>query len=144
MVFRAEQSTRKGLFVKGNISISRVTSGGHDWIEIRIGDDASRIEFVEAKIEMEEYARLISGLSHQPCEIEVRGVNHIGKRKVSESRTAVAKIDTLGRKELQQWLIDNCQEEGWILDPYLGSQGSISRNDGKLLLRYSVYKFVEE
>jgi hypothetical protein len=44
---------------------------------------------------------------------------------------------------LEQWLQDNAQEEGWIIDHYLGSQSSIDHMDGKTFLNYSVHKYVE-
>ena len=74
----------------------------------------------------------------------MRGLEHVGKKKVTEPRTAIApkSIPSHSRDELRAWLQENRQEDGWIIDSYLGSQNSVTRDQGETVLRYSVFKYV--
>jgi hypothetical protein len=45
------------------------------------------------------------------------------------------------REKMSKWIEDNCKEEGWRIDSYLGSQSSIGHRDGKTVLNYSVYRY---
>lgn len=127
---------------KGSVTISRNSS---DEVNIRIHDSASGLEFVDIQMTLENYAMLITGLSRVEAIGEVRGLDKVGKRRVNEQRSVVCPIGGYDKKVFQQWLIDNCQEEGWELDSYLGSQNSLGLNDkGERVLNYSVRKYVED
>lgn len=125
---------------KGNMTISR-DSG--DNINISFRDDASLIEFLDVRMSLEDYALMITGVARVGVEGEVRGLQNVCKTKVTAHRR-VECPGGLTRDQYKEWLIENCQEEGWILNTYLGSQGSVSYGSGKTFLNYSVYKFVEE
>jgi hypothetical protein len=127
--------------MKANVTISRDSS---DRVNIRIKDSATRIQFVELSLSVEDYGYLISGLSEIECEMKVRGLANVGKRMVTEPRATVCPVKSYSRDVLQQWLLDYAQEDGWTLDTYLGSQGSITHKDDGVLLRYRVYKYVQE
>lgn len=45
----------------------------------------------------------------------------------------------------EKWIRDNCQEEGWNISSYLGSQDSIKHNykDGTETFNYHVFKYVD-
>lgn len=126
--------------MKGTITISR---DSRDIVRVSIRDEESFIQFVEFKMNLESYALAISGLSEVHGEFGVRGLEHVGKRKVIERRAKECPINSYDRKVLEQWLKENGQEEGWILDCYLGSQNSIGHRGDKTILNYSVHKFVE-
>ena len=127
--------------MKARVTISRDSS---DHVNIRIVDNASRIQFVEVSLSVEQYGYLITGLSEQECEMQVRGLDKVGKHRVSESRTIFCPIRSYNKETLVQWLVDNAQEEGWTLDTYLGSQSSIKHREDGVMLQYRVYKFVQE
>jgi len=122
------------------LSISRPSNGG---ISIRIEDKLSGIEFLDASISLEEFSEAITGLASRPMQAEIRGLQYIGKKRIREDRKIKSGIDTYDTKILKKWLIDNAQEEGWILDLYLNSQSSVNRNDNGTFLNYSVYKYVD-
>jgi len=123
------------------LSISRPSDGG---ISIRIEDELSRIEFIDASISLEEFAEAITGLSSRPMTAEVRGLEFVGRKRATEARSIVCPLDTYDKKVLEQWLKDSAQEEGWMVNTYLGSQSSVRRwQDGQIVLNYSVTKYVD-
>lgn len=127
--------------IKVKVSISRRSN---DKIYINVVDEASGIQFLDSAFEPYDFAQMITGLARVEGIAEVRGLEHVGKTKISERRSTVCLIGGYDRKELTAWLAENCQEEGWILDTYLGSHSSIGRNAaGETILNYSVYKYVE-
>jgi hypothetical protein len=128
---------------KGSVSISR---NSNDQVNIRIHDSASGTEFVDIQMTLENYALLITGLSRVEATGDVRGLDRVGKHRVIEQRSVVCPlVDVWDKKVFRQWLIENCQEEGWELNSYLDSQTSVSNNkDGTKTLNYSVVKYVED
>lgn len=127
--------------MKGKITISRCSD---DSVRIGITDDASGIDFVEAIMTKEAFASALFGLAYVPVNIDVIGLEHVGKKRIYEKRTVVCPLDGWADREtLRKWLEDNCEEEGWILDSYLGSQSSISYKNGKTVLHYGVTKYVD-
>lgn len=87
------------------LTISRVhPSHAEDYIEICLRDDKSFVEFVTAKVSMEEFAKAVTGISFQPCTVEIGGIEFIGKRH--ENKTIQVKPG-----ELAKWLKAN---PGWF------------------------------
>lgn len=115
-----------------------------DCVSIRFDCKESGIEFVDAEISYEEFARALGSLAHRPLEVcEVRGLEYIGKTKVREARLAVYPFEYHSREKMEKWLEENRQEEGWIVNSYLGSQRSIGHVDGETVLHYQVFKYVD-
>ena len=128
--------------IKARLSISRDSSGV---IRMRIRDDASRNEFVDLKISAESFALAITGLSETECEATISKIETVGKKKIQEKRRVACPINTYDKTILERWLVENCQEPGWSLVTYLGSQESVVRDQaGNLFLNYSVVKYVEQ
>ena len=127
--------------IKTNITIAR---GSDDVVRIYIEDDSSRTQFLEIKLDYESFARVITGLHGVECESLVHGLEYVGKKRVTENRSVVCPLDTYDREKFQQWIVDNCQEEGWLISSYLGSQSSVVHREGKTTLNYRVTKYVEE
>lgn len=112
-----------------------------DKIVISIEDEASRTEFVEVKLSPHDFAMAVTGLSFVKVTGSVRGLENVGKKKVTEKRSVVCPLDSYDKKDLSAWLEQNCSEQGWLLNTYLGSQGSVEYVDGGRKLNYSVYKY---
>lgn len=129
-----------------DLGISRTQSSkGPDRITITLTDEASGTRFVEVTMTMEQFAQAITTLRvYVPA--EVRGLENVGKRKVTEWRTIElpSRFFYSDMNAVLEWLSEHGKEPGWIVDPYLGSQRSVSRVDGKAILNYSVYKYVEQ
>ena len=124
-----------------------ITRTNHDKIRIYLTDELSRVEFVQLEMDPAEFALALTGLAAQPSNCTVHGLEYVGKRKVREPRSIECPLPGYqGKDKLQQWLLDNAQEEGWTIDPYLGSQTSVSYHsgaEGGVTLRYSVYKYID-
>lgn len=116
----------------------------HNVFHIEVRDELSGLRIVRVNMTPEQFAMAITGVYQSGYKTEIDNRLHlVGKKKVRENRTAVTPFTSFDSDVLTDWLIENCQEEGWILDTYLGSQGSKFTVDGVTNLRYSVYKFVE-
>lgn len=128
--------------MKGRLTISR---NSHGEILIIIRDEASRANFATVTTTPEVLGLALTGMSEQEVGLTVQHLDRVGKKRVSEARSIICPLDTYDRAELQVWLDNNGQEEGWILDSYLRTQSSVERlGDGGRRLNYSVFKFVEQ
>ena len=127
--------------MKAQVTISRASDNR---IYIKIEDCASHIQFVEASMTLEDFGSAITGVGMQDADLEVRGLANVGKFRVTEKRSKECPIKTYDKDVLIAWLKANAQEEGWILDTYLGSQGSVNLVGDKTILNYSVTKFVAQ
>ena len=129
--------------MKFNLSISR---NSHNRVGITVKCKTSRQAFLKLDLSLEEYAEVITGLSHVEVEGVVNGMNLVGKEKIVESRTVRVDetIGFQGKELVADWLSRNCKEEGWELDTYLGSQKSIvyDHTNKNYTINYSVYKYV--
>lgn len=66
--------------MKGSLTISRPRGGsGPDRIVIRLTDEISGTTFVEARVELADFAEALVGLAHVPCVFEGK-FNYVGMR----------------------------------------------------------------
>lgn len=139
------------------LSVSRVSGGGGEdggYINLTITDESSGIQFVDIEMSFRVFGSIVSGGTFTKVDAELRGLENVGKQFVHEKRTAECPLDTHKREELEAWLLANCQEEGWIINSYLNSQGSVQRVSEKwdaekyahrfkhTLLNYQVFKYI--
>lgn len=132
--------------LKGEMTFSRVMCNMEDdYMEITLSDSISGIEFVSVRLSMEQYGKLISGQSYQKVDYELRGAGNIGKVKESEPAQIALPHDLYhyNKKPVQDWLEANCQREGWYMDTYLGSQGSVVRSGNTDYANIRYYRYVE-
>lgn len=126
--------------INGDIQICRSSD---NFVRIRFEDNTSHTKFAEAKLSLEQFAEAVTGMYVSDVEIEVRGLEYVGKQKVSERRSVFCPLNGYKKEELRDWLIENCQEDGWFINSYLGSQSSVKSVDGGTQLNYAVYKYVD-
>ena len=126
--------------LKAKVSISR---NNHDMISIRIKDCASGVTFTEVHMRPEEFSLALTGLSYQDAELRINGLEFVGKKCIREERRILCPLNTYDRELLTKWLNENAQEEGWIVDTYLGSKNSIAHIKDTMYLNYSVVKYVD-
>jgi len=127
--------------MKASVTISRCSD---NTVRIAVRDEASRIEFVELSMSLEAFGSVVTGLGARPAEMDVRGLEHVGKKQVTERREVLCPLCEYNRRVLQEWLWLNAQEDGYTLNSYLGSQDSVQHTENGTLLRYSVTKYVDE
>lgn len=129
--------------MKGSLTISRPSYGdGRRKIRICVRDELSRNQFLEVEIDYAEFTEALTGMSETEIDFQVYGLENVGKLRVFEKRQIVYPDTPYNKASMESWLIENAQEEGWIVNPYLGSQQSVIHVDGKTLLNYTVTKFV--
>ena len=127
--------------MKINTSIS-INRNSRDKITIRVKDEASCIEFLNLEMSLESFALSITGLSEIECEATIKNLINVGKTKVTEKRSVVCTIKTYDKQTLSQWIANNCREDGWEVNTYLGSQSSVVHKDNTTILNYSVFKYI--
>lgn len=130
--------------LKAKVTISRVSYHDCEKVVISIDDVSSGIQFAELELSLESFGQAVTGLSYRDADLTVRCLEHVGKLRITEKRIIECPLSTYSRYELESWLRENAQEEGWIVNNYLGSQTSISYKEGKTFLNYSVTKYVDE
>lgn len=126
--------------LKARVSITRSSLGR---VHLRIKDVASGVEFAIVSMTVENFGNAVTGFACQEGDLEVRGLQWVGKTCVTEPRSIECPLDTHSRERLAQWLQANAQEDGWLLSTYLGSQSSIVRKNGVTTLNYHVTKYVD-
>lgn len=130
--------------MKFNLSISR---NSKNLVGIRVKCDSSRTTFLELELTLEQFAQVITGLS----EVEVEGVTrclaYVGKTKIRELRSVELPdgLYNYHKEPVVEYLKEHHQEDDWIQDLYLGSQGSITldQKTKKYTANYAVYRYEE-
>lgn len=96
------------------------------------------------------FMRVLTGLSYQDFrKADVYGLQNIGKLRESKQVQLVYKSDGdkypkyANKETLVEYLKEFGGEEGWILDPYLGSQGSVVRQEDQTILNYRLYRYLD-
>ena len=130
--------------IKCNLHIGRPQGGnGPEVMTIEVTDRASNIQFLHLEVPLADFMKALTGQFITEVTGEVIGLSKVGKTRVTETRAIICPLKSYKRDELREWLEANGQEEGWIIDSYLGSQGSIASHQDGTLLSYRVHKFVE-
>lgn len=112
-------------------------------VHIDIVDCTSGITFVSTELDLVNFAEMLTGLARVEATSIVRDLEYVGKKKITEKRSLIYSNKLADRDEIKSFLIEKYQGDGWILDTYLGSQGSIVQVDDGVIVNYSVYKYVE-
>lgn len=130
--------------IKAKITIAKTSGGaGGPTVSVTLTDDLSGISFFRGEMSLHNYAECITGLRHVEIDAEVRGLEYVGMKRVTENRTIECPLTTYKNEVLSQWLLDNAQEEGWLVNSYLGGQGQVTHRDDKTILRYHVTKYIK-
>ena len=137
--------------IPATLSISRIQNAdGSPSVCLRIRDKRSRTQFVVADIAMVDFSNALFGLAEVPIRIKVQGLRFVGKYKEAEqvsvklSRAELrkAKLSSCSKEQLEAYLTENYQREGWYLNPYLGSQSSaVGDAHGGVTLNFSYYRY---
>lgn len=79
----------------GQITISRPSSyGDEEYVEISVVDESSRVEFVEIRVKLADFARCVTGMGHTAMTFGVRGLHLVGTR--IETKTEVVPRPSFG------------------------------------------------
>ena len=99
--------------MKGNITITRPSYGSEkEVIKIQVRDKNSRIAFLECEITLENYAKLLTGLSEVELDMNVKGLEFVGKKRMMK------KHKVLLPPFLQSTYCDKAAVLEWVKDLY--------------------------
>lgn len=118
--------------MKGQITISRPMRGDH--IVITCDDDASGVQFVEIKINLADFARVVTGLGHVDCEFTLRP-KYVGMTR--EHKTEIVQY-ALG--DDQDEVLKPYEVDGWVANRRC--LGNIHSREGQHLYKVTFHRFV--
>src|ERR1019366_9780243 len=114
--------------IPATLSISRVSHlpSNEGLVHLSIRDKRSHIQFIDAEIPMAIFANAITGLGEVPIRIRVQGLPFVGKYKqvehvsitLSKLEIKKLKLNQHTRENLEQYLVENYQKDGWFINPY--------------------------
>lgn len=122
------------------VHMSRSSNG---MMHLRVMDTNSRA-CIDVEMTLEDFAKALTSMP-APGQADYQRVEMIGKKKITEQRTAEYPGEVYDNRDTQEaWLCKNKQEEGWTLNYQLRMQDSVVRDKKtkKTILRYSVTKWV--
>ncbi len=130
--------------MKGKLTI---TKNSRNVINVTLRDEKSRIRFVTATISRTNFADALFGLSEVECDIKVKGLVNVGRKKVTKSLEFKMDLvdDDYGdvRKDRALEIArSHCGYEWSVWDTRFSSQTSFFDKDGELWARTSLYKFI--
>jgi len=128
----------------------RLTILGNDkGITIEVEDYDSNITFLTIELTTEEFCQAALGrLASMRCELNVNGLEHVGKHMeldTLEFEMPSNMLNVYEPKVLRATAIERANEicpAGWVPDTYFGSQGSFSRKGGKLFAKTTIRRWV--
>lgn len=153
---RSQERSTMRKTLAGSLRIGNVCSShGDGYVSLEVEDKNSDIEFLRIKIPYETWGRLVAGNSHHEVDLEVVGLEQLGKKR--ETIDAVVKIPTElynsitegdwnDRKEkIADYVDANHSLPGWTNSRYFGSQTSVSSDykTGMTTLRFSRTRWVD-
>lgn len=115
-------------------------------VRIAVHDVASRHTFVIATLTAEAFTAALSSRAYTPATIQVEGLERVGLRKFRVSASTALPATVHGREAAEAWLKARVAPlGGWIVDPYLGSRDSITRDGfGRTTAHFALVCYVPE
>jgi len=126
--------------LKGKISLLV----GSELTRIEIEDANANIQFLRIKLTPEQLSRCLSRESMVDCEIEVAGLDLIGKEHQNDKFTfEIPKELNSSRfsKELQE-LANSKLKNGWVADNYFSAQNSFSNKGDKYFAHVTIRRWI--
>ena len=126
--------------IKGKISIF---IGGRDNTRILIEDADASIRFAEVTLTHEQLSRALSREGLVECEIEVVGLDKVGKKmewQTFEFEIPERMTSSHGLKLKE--IADSLLSDGWEAESYFGSKSSFFERDGKFYARATIRRYV--
>lgn len=120
--------------------------GGDADLTIILYDNDAHIQFAEIFLTPEQFVAAMSRLEQVECEINIFGLENIGKLRVMqpiEFSLGVKSIVGIKEKELAQAILKDKCPEGWIPEGYFNSQNSFFNKDGEIWARTHIHKWVD-
>lgn len=113
-------------------------------LEIQLHDSDASITFAEVRLTAEQVVSAFARMSHTPCEIEVTGLDIIGKRHESAKHVFEIPDNWTPRSHIEelQKLAQETTPEGWVSDGRFSSQDSFFTEGDKHFARVIIRRWV--
>jgi hypothetical protein len=99
--------------MNGKITISRTTSNREpDFIRLRIEDDSSGVNFLDIRMSLENFAKVITGFGYIDCEFELYAQN-VGMTSESKTEIVPLKDKYFATDEQRQEALKPFEIDGW-------------------------------
>jgi hypothetical protein len=115
---------------------------------IRLHDEDSGVEFCEATLTPKQLSSALSRLSCTPCEIEVHGLDKLGKTHECKpfefelsGRIAYDNQKKIAVEQCKKALVEQGMTE-WVPDSHFSSRNSFFTKDGKNYARTTIRRWV--
>jgi hypothetical protein len=128
------------MIIKGNLTLLFNSDGLH----IEIADDGASLKFVDLKIAPEDVCKLLSRQAQISCNIEVKGLEKVGKKMEWKKLEFEIPKDTPYKEEdnvAKEYAYIHCPE-GWTPETYFGSRDSYFTKDGKSYARCIIRRWI--
>lgn len=113
---------------------------------ITIHDNNSAVDFIEIKLTPEQLSSALSRMAYTPCEVEVRSLDVLGKKRIGKD--LIFEIPVNYRERENKMLLDNLTKlntpEGWEASTYFGSQNSFFSQDDKYYARTTMFQWIDQ
>ena len=124
---------------RAKVTLSRCNTGE---VRLEVIDSASGA-VIELLMSTDELGTIITGLARVEVDSSARNLERWGKTRIIEARkVTLPHAERMTRAEMEAYLRENCQEDGYILRASLSSQHNVVREGGLLTLNYSVERYV--
>ena len=125
--------------IKGKISILI----NRDYTTIEIEDDTANARFLTIKLTPEQLSEALSRTMCVDCEVEVRGLEKVGKtheNKTFEFEIPKELASSKHSKKLQE-ISQSLLTDGWVSEGYFSSQNSFFIRDDKQMARCTIRRW---
>lgn len=126
--------------VDGRISILV----GDETTVIHVEDENANTRFLELTISNAEFTRALGRSAHLPCDLNIRGLDNIGKTHENKTHEFELPDGTnwKNREEVAIATAKGLDLGDWIPEPYFRSQNSFFIKDGKDWARCTIRRYV--
>lgn len=142
--------------LEGSLRIGNVSSCyGDGYVALEVEDLKSDIEFLRVKIDYETWGKLIAGNSSHKVNLEVMGLENLGKKRQTVKATIyidTSLFDTITKGEwdkrqerIADWIDAHHSVDGWINSRYYGSRDSTvgDYKTGKTAINFTRTRWVD-
>lgn len=112
-----------------------------EYTTIELTDELSGVKFAEIKLTPDQLNSALSRLAYTECEMDIRGLDKIGKKHERKKFEFQLPEDMRGYGSLQE-VCQNKLTDGWICEGYFNSQDSFFERNGRKWARCIICRWV--
>lgn len=130
--------------LNGRITISRVISNQEisDTINIKFIDENSGSHFMEVTMTPETLALALTGLGHLPCNIELRGLDVLGKTRDMKYEKVIVHSAHASYEEIME-AAKELEVDGWKCGLQETTQRKVSDRNGEYSIVVHFWRYVD-